>query len=230
MSKLPPGCVINGLVCYKCNCNDFGNFNNSRNKHGAHVCWCKGIPSSNQTQLKSNRKRKSALNDYHCSGTKSFPFLMKQPPVDKDDIPLTFQFDDMADDTNDPPPCNNNNDILSIMLPADDKEDVTHCPKNTSQHFNIVDSSLQPTFQSLTPYNLVVSLPPNYQFQIDLQAILSNHRINLKLQDEIVGLLQQYSHDKNLTFSTATLSSRSLFMTKLERTMITLLKNTRTSL
>ncbi len=222
MSKLPPGCVTNGLVCYKCNCNDFGNFNNSRNKHGAHVCWCKGIPSSNQTQLKSNCKRKSALNDYHCSGTKLFPFLMKQPPVDKDDVPLAFQFDDMANDTDDPPLCNNNDNILSIMLPADDKEDVTHCPENMSQHFNIGDSSLQPTFQSLSPYNSVVSLPPNYQFQIDLQAILSNNRINLKLQDEIVGLLQQYSHDKNLTFSTATLSSRSSFMTKLERTMMTL--------
>jgi hypothetical protein len=160
-------------------------------------------------------------NDYHCSGTKSFPFLMKQPPVDKDDVPLAFQFDDLADDTDDPPPCNNNDEILSIMLPADDKEDVTHGPENMSQHFNIVDPSLQPTSQSLTPYNSVASLPPNYQFQIDLQAILSNHRMDMKLQDEIVGLLQHYSHDKNLTLSMATLSSRSLFMTKLKRTMNT---------
>jgi hypothetical protein len=172
MLKLAPGCVTDGLVCYKCNCHDFGNFNNSRHKHAALVCWCKGIPSSNQTQLKSKRKRKSAPNDYHCSGTKSFPFLMKQPPVDKDDVPLAFQFDDLANDTNNPPPCNNNDNILSIMLPADDKEDVTHGPKNTSQYFNNVNPSLQPTSQSLTPYNLVVSLPPNYQFQIDLQAIL----------------------------------------------------------
>jgi hypothetical protein len=59
----------------------------------------KNVPSSNQTQLKSTRKRKSAPNDYHCSGTKLFPFLMKQPPVDKDDVPLAFQFDDLADDT-----------------------------------------------------------------------------------------------------------------------------------
>jgi hypothetical protein len=146
---------------------------------------------------------------------------MKQPPVDKDDVPLAFQFDDLADDTDDLPPCNNNQDILSIMPPADDKEDVTHGTENMSQHFNIVDPSLQPTSQSLTPYNLVASLPPNYQFQIDLQAILSNHRMDMKLQDEIVGLLQHYSHDENLTFSTATLSSRSLFMTKLERTMNT---------
>jgi hypothetical protein len=127
----------------------------------------------------------------------------------------------MADNTDDPPPCNNIDDILSIMSPADDKEDVTHGPENTSQHFNIVNPSLQPTSQSLTPYNLVAPLPPNYQFQINLQAILSNHRTDLKLQDEIVGLLQQYSQDKNLTFSTATLSSRSSFMTKLERTMNT---------
>ncbi len=134
MSKPPPGCIINGLLCYKCNRNDFGNFNNSRHKHGAHVCWCKGIPSFNQTQLKSKRKRKSALNDYHCSSTKSFPFLMKQPPVDKGDIPLAFQFDDMANDTNNPPPCNNNDNIISIMLPADDEEDVTHCLENMSQH------------------------------------------------------------------------------------------------
>ncbi len=221
MSKLPPGCVTDGLVCYKCNCHDFGNFNNSRHKHAAHVCWCKSVPSSNQAQLKSKCKRKSMPNDYHCSGTKSFPFLMKQPPVDKDDVPLAFQFDDLADDTDDPPPCNNNDEILSIMLPADDKEDVTHGPENMSQHFNIVDPSLQPTSQSLTPYNSVASLPPNYQFQIDLQAILSNHRMDMKLQDEIVGLLQHYSHDKNLTLSMATLSSRSLFMTKLKRTMNT---------
>jgi hypothetical protein len=113
---------------------------------------------------------------------------MKQPPVDKDDVPLAFQFVDLADDTKDPPPCNNNDDILSIMSPADDEEDVTHGPENTSQHFNIVDPSLQPTSQSLTPYILVVSLPPNYQFQIDLQAILSNHRTDMKLQDEFVGL------------------------------------------
>ncbi len=91
---------------------------------------------------------------------------MKQPRVDKDDISLAFQFDDLANDTDDPPPCNNNDDILSILLPADDEEDVTHGPENTSQHFNIVDPSLQPTSQSLTPYNLVASLPPNYQFQI----------------------------------------------------------------
>jgi hypothetical protein len=146
---------------------------------------------------------------------------MKQLLVDKDDVPLAFQFDDLVNDANDLPPCTNNDDILSIMLPADDKEDVTHGPENTSQHFNIVDPSLQPTSQSLTPYNLVKSLPPNYQFQIDLQAILSNHRTDMRLQDEIVGLLQHYSHDKNLTFSTATLSSRSLFMTKLKRTMNT---------
>jgi hypothetical protein len=164
MLKLPPGCVTNGLVCYKCNRHDFGNFNNSRHKHAAHIHWCKGIPSSNLTQLKSKCKGKSAPNNYHCSGTKSFPFLMKQPPVDKDDFPLAFQFDDLADDTNDPPPCNNNNDILFIMLPADDKEDVTHGPENRSQHFNIVDPSLQPISQSLTPYTLVASLPPNYQF------------------------------------------------------------------
>ena len=91
MLKLAPGCVTDGLVCYKCNRHDFGNFNNSRHKHAAHIRWCKGIPSSNQTQLKSKRKRKSAPNDYHCSGTKSFPFLMKQPPVDNDDVPLAFQ-------------------------------------------------------------------------------------------------------------------------------------------
>jgi hypothetical protein len=95
MSKLPPGCVTNGLVCYKYNRHDFGNFNNSRHKHAAHVCWCKGVPSSNQTQLKSKRKRKSAPNNYHCSGTELFPILMKQPPVDKDDVPLAFQFDDL---------------------------------------------------------------------------------------------------------------------------------------
>jgi hypothetical protein len=79
------------------------------------------------------------LNDYHCSGTKSFPFLINQLPVNKDDIPFAFQFDDMADDIDDPPPCNNIDNILSIMSPADDKEDVTHGPENTSQHFNIVD-------------------------------------------------------------------------------------------
>ena len=43
----------------------------------------------------------------------------------------------------------------------------------------------------------------------------------MKLQDEIVDLLQHYSHDENLTFSMATLSSRSSFMTKLERTINT---------
>jgi hypothetical protein len=133
---------------------------------------------------------------------------MKQLLVDKDDVPLAFQFDDLANDTNDPPPCNNNADILSIILPSNDKEDVTHGLENMSQHFNIVYPSLQQSFQSLTPYNLVASLPPNYQFQIDLQAILSNHRRHMKLQDEIVGLLQYYSHDKNFTFSRATLSSR----------------------
>jgi hypothetical protein len=78
---------------------------------------------------------------------------MKQPPVNKDDIPLAFQFDDMANDTKDTPPCNNIDDILSIMLPADNKEDVTHGWENTSQHFNIINPSLQPTSQSLTPYN-----------------------------------------------------------------------------
>ena len=147
---------------------------------------------------------------------------MKHPPVDNDDVPLAFQFDDVADDTDDPTSINNNDDILSIMSPADDdEENVTHGPANTSQYFNIVDPSLQPTSQSLKPYNSIASLPPNYQFQIDLQDILSNHRTDLKLQDEIVGLLQNYSHDEKLTFSTATLSSRASFMTKLERTMNT---------
>jgi hypothetical protein len=115
MSKLPPGCVTNGLVFYKCNRHDFSNFNNSRHKHAAHIRCCKGIPSSKQTQLKSKRKRKSTPNDYHCSGTELFPFLMKQPPVDKDDISLVFQFDDLANDTNDPPPCNNNDNISWIQ-------------------------------------------------------------------------------------------------------------------
>jgi hypothetical protein len=147
--------------------------------------------------------------------------MMKRPPVDNDDVPLAFQFDDMADDTNEQTPYNNNDDILSIMSPAHDEENVTNGPANTSQYFNIVDPSLQPTSQSLKPFNLIESMPPNYQFQIDLQAILLNHRTNLKLQDEIVGLLQHYSHDNNLTFSTATLSSRASFMTKLKRTMNT---------
>ena len=40
---------------------------------------------------------------------------MKQLPVDKDDVPLAFQFDDLADDTNDLPPRNNNDDILLIL-------------------------------------------------------------------------------------------------------------------
>jgi hypothetical protein len=130
---------------------------------------------------------------------------MKQPPVDNDDVPLAFQLNNMANDTNEQTPYSNYDDILSIMLPAHDEENVTHGPANTSQYFNIVDPSLQPTSQSLKPYNSIASMPPNYQFQIDLQAILSNHRTDLKLQDEIVGLLQHYSHDNNLTFSMATL-------------------------
>ncbi len=76
---------------------------------------------------------------------------MKQPPVDNDDVPLAFQFDDMANNPDDPASYKNNDDILSIMSTADDEENVTHGPANTSQYFNIVDPSLQPTSQSLKP-------------------------------------------------------------------------------
>jgi hypothetical protein len=71
------------------------------------------------------------------------------------------------------------------------------------------------------PYNRNATLPPSYQFQIELQRILDHHRINLTVRDEIIDLVKRYSstQDNSLPFSSELLLARKHFMKKLEKSL-----------
>ncbi len=48
---------------------------------------------------------------------------------------------------------------------------------------------------AVNPFNSNCSLPPSYQFQLDLFATLSKHRIDLNVHNEIIHLIKQNSSD-----------------------------------
>jgi hypothetical protein len=61
---------------------------------------------------------------------------------------------------------------------------------------------------AVNPFNSNCSLPPSYQFQLDLLATLSKHRIDLNVHDEIIQVIKKHSSDCKLNFSSYNLMSQ----------------------
>ncbi len=85
----------------------------------------------------------------------------------------------------------------------------------------IVDPSLIPSKKSELPFNLEPPMPCNTQFQLDLLHILSQHRTDLKVHDEIISVIKRHSNDQSLTFSSHNLKTRSSLLKDLEQNMDT---------
>ncbi len=86
-----------------------------------------------------------------------------------------------------------------------------------SYQASIVDTSKE----SELPFDLESPMPQNTQFQLDLLNILSQHRTDLKVHDEIILVIKRHSNEKSLIFSSHNLKTRSSLLKDLERNMDT---------
>jgi hypothetical protein len=98
---------------------------------------------------------------------------------------------------------------------------VRHSHNHESYQAGNVDTSLIPSKESEIPINLEASMPQNTQFQLDLLNILSQHRTNLKVHDQIISVTKRHSYDQSLTFSYHNLKTRSSLLKDLEQNMDT---------
>jgi hypothetical protein len=78
-----------------------------------------------------------------------------------------------------------------------------------SYQASIGDKSLIPSKESELPFDLDTPMPQNTLFQLDLLNILSQHRTNLKVHDEIISVIKKRSNDNSLTFSSHNSKTRS---------------------
>jgi hypothetical protein len=62
-------------------------------------------------------------------------------------------------------------------------------------------------------------MPRNTQFQLDLLNILSQHRTDLKVHDEMISVIKRHSNDQSFTFSSHNLKTRSSLLKDLKRNM-----------
>jgi hypothetical protein len=85
-----------------------------------------------------------------------------------------------------------------------------------SYQAGIVDTSLVPSKESEVPFDMEAPMPQNSRFQLDLLNILSQHRTNLKVHDEIISVIKRHSNDQCLTFSSNNLKTRSSLLKDLE--------------
>ncbi len=69
--------------------------------------------------------------------------------------------------------------------------------------------------------NLEAPMPRNTQFQLDLLNILSQHRTDLEIHDEINSVIKRHTNDQSCTCSYHNLKTRSFRLKDLERNMDT---------
>ena len=208
-----------GFFCYKCGRDDFGN---NQKSLSAHVRYCFFDPYSNSQSKRKSDNRPTCL---HSSGTSPYPFLVKKTRVSGNDA---SGMDDVVQYE-----CDNSDEIQN----ADENIFDTGCAEDDGTA-HVVDLTHQATVSessterihcsiansdddAVNPFNSNCSLPPSYQFQLDLLATLSKHRIDLNVHDEIIHLIKQHSSDQKLHFSSDTLQNRHVFLKKIERNLST---------
>jgi hypothetical protein len=91
--------------------------------------------------------------------------------------------------------------------------------EHESYQAGIIDTSLIPSKQLELPFDLEAPMPCNTQFQLDLLNILSQHRTDLKVHDEIISVIKRHTNDQSLTFSSHNLKTRSSLLKYLEQNM-----------
>ncbi len=108
------------------------------------------------------------------------------------------------------------NDI-DVDFDTTNHEDTDH----ESYHAGIVDTFLMPSTESKQPFDMEAPIPQICRFQLNLLNILSRHRTDLKVHDEIISLIKRHSNDRCLTFSSNNLKSRSSLLKDLKQNMDT---------
>lgn len=203
-----------GLFCYKCSREDFGN---NPQRLSSHVQHCNGPKINDQTR--SKKKKKSSVDTFsfsqsHPKGTSQFPFSVNRRRLKDHHPTICFEVG------------NPDNYLPEAEYPDDDcaLEVNPLLPSNTS--FNDchdppfhdpppANSSLQPTHEPTKPFHLQAALPSSFIFQLQLSSICNRHRTDLKLQDELIALIQQHSTNQTLAFSSDNLQNRSAFVKSL---------------
>jgi hypothetical protein len=104
--------------------------------------------------------------------------------------------------------CEDSNNDIDVDLNTTNHEVTDH----ESYQASIVDTSLISSKGSELPFNLEAPMPRNTQFQLDLLNVLSQHRIDLKVHDEIISVIKRHSNDQSLTFSSHNLKTQILAM------------------
>ncbi len=113
--------------------------------------------------------------------------------------------------------CEDVSNVFDVDLNITNHEVTEH----ESYQAGIVDTFLIPSKESELPFNLEAPMPCNTQFQLDLLNILSQHRTDLKVHDEIISVIKRHTNDQSLTLSSHNLRTRSSLLKDLERNMDT---------
>ena len=109
---------------------------------------------------------------------------------------------------------NNNNSTCNFDSDDDSCDDAQ---STFTSNFNTkYDSSKRPQRESGQPYQKRAGVPPSTKFSIELNNILGRHRTDLKLHDEIVGLVKKHSNDNKLKFNSSSLKKRKGLINHLE--------------
>ncbi len=114
-------------------------------------------------------------------------------------------------------PCEDPSDGIDVDLYTTNHEVTDH----ESYQAGIDDTSLIPSKESELPFDLEAPMPQNTQFQLDLLNILSQHRTDLKVYDQIISVIKRHSNDQSLTFSSHNLKTISSLLKDLKRNMDT---------
>jgi hypothetical protein len=139
---------------------------------------------------KAPNKRKSNFTKWHDSGTDPFPFLLKKQRIDQSAFNYAHQRDHYLEgettvsDNFFVGDADHDFSQDSVEFPYVDEDASPPLVNN-----NIINLSLVPTVNRGLPYNRNAPLPPSYQFQIELQTVLDQHRINLTVHDENIDLV-----------------------------------------
>ncbi len=112
----------------------------------------------------------------------------------------------------------NPSNCIDVDFDTNNHEDTDH---ESAYHEGIIDTSLIPSTESKQPFDMEAPIPKISQFQLDLLNILSRHRTDCKVHDEIISLIKRHSNDQCLTFSSNNLKSRSSFLKDLKQNMDT---------
>ncbi len=113
--------------------------------------------------------------------------------------------------------CEDLSNVFDVDLNTTNHEVTEH----ESYQAGIVDTSLIPSKESELPFDLDAPMSCNTQFQLDLLNILSLHRTDLKVHDEIISVIKRHSNDQSLALSSHNLKTRSSLLKDLKWNMDT---------